>query len=409
MQSLVDTIQEGVPQQHPQASTQPGLIFRVLTCLESAEAAWRSFEQNADATVFQRFDWINEWYRHIGVGKKVIPIIVFVSNLDGEMLLLFPLAIDRRGLARLTWLSDHVCDYNGPILHRQFYHRVAFEHFDKVWRSVLDAIREHGHRFDLVQLEQMPERIGLEKNPFASLPSISPYFAAYAATLMPDWDQFYSVKVSSRKSRQTDRRKRRNLAAERGPVEFVEADLDRPEDVERTIEALIRQKQQSYVRLRVPDLFAEPGYRRFLYGLVNNVHLRDVVHLTRLDAGHEMAATGLCLRHDGRYHLWMATYDEAFGRHSPGRLHLHEMLQYAIHNKMQYFDFTVGDESYKLDWSDIRLPLLYYYEGISLRGIVYVWLQKSWQHLNTWYHEHGGAKRLVQWLRDGWAKRRDHV
>jgi CelD/BcsL family acetyltransferase involved in cellulose biosynthesis len=38
-------------------------------------------------------------------------------------------------------------------------------------------------------------------------------------------------------------------------------------------------------------------------------------------------------------------------------LHLRDLLDYAIKAGLRRFDFTIGDERYKLEWSDLRLRL----------------------------------------------------
>src|SRR5262245_58423513 len=59
--------------------------------LAAIEADWRAFERHADCTVFQAFDWLATWYRHIGQRNGVIPAIVVGRRAGGEMLFLLPL------------------------------------------------------------------------------------------------------------------------------------------------------------------------------------------------------------------------------------------------------------------------------------------------------------------------------
>jgi len=233
--------------------------------------------------------------------------------------------------------------------------------------------------FDVVEFEKMPEVIGAQPNPFIDLPVWIANYSAHLSTLTDNWEQFYKSKVS-KSTAKVDRRRFKNLATV-GEVRFVEVTQD---DIEATVKALIQQKQVSYARMGVPDLFSRDGYCAFFQSIATN--LSRLVHVTRIDVGGEMAATGMGLPFQGRYHLILSSYDERFAKHSPGRKHLHELMQHAINQKMQIFDFTIGDEPYKLDWSDTTVRLLTYVESHSATGRVVLAGKSLRYHGEVWYN-----------------------
>src|SRR5688572_4453068 len=78
--------------------------------LTAIEEEWRAFEVIADGTVFQSFDWLSIWQRHIGSRNGVTPAIVTGRDGLGQLLFLLPLAVVRRGFThRLTWLGTELC------------------------------------------------------------------------------------------------------------------------------------------------------------------------------------------------------------------------------------------------------------------------------------------------------------
>jgi len=88
--------------------------------LASVEQDWRRFEQTADCTPFQTFDWLSAWQRHVGAARGITPAVV-IARQGEEMFLLLPLGIQRRGIARcLVFLGDVLCDYNAPLLAPDF-------------------------------------------------------------------------------------------------------------------------------------------------------------------------------------------------------------------------------------------------------------------------------------------------
>src|SRR5262249_25635873 len=69
------------------------------------------------------------------------------------------------------------------------------------------------------------------------------------------------------------------------------------------------------------------------------------------------------------YYLVLSSYhDGELAKFGPGRAHLHELLRHAIDRGFRAFDFTVGDEPYKRDWSDTELKLYDYLAAATVRG-----------------------------------------
>ena len=92
-------------------ATRAGMSLRVYGDLGEVEREWKAFERGADCTVFQTFDWLAKWQRHIGKRKDTIPAIVLGGNAEGHLLFILQLAIEARGGVRcLTWLGSELCD-----------------------------------------------------------------------------------------------------------------------------------------------------------------------------------------------------------------------------------------------------------------------------------------------------------
>src|SRR4051812_46668954 len=94
-----------------------GVAVSLTEDLHGIEAEWRAFEREADGTVFQCFDWLATWQRHVGAAPGVRPAIVTGRDERGCILFLLPLAVQRIAFAReLVWLGMDLCDYTGPLL-----------------------------------------------------------------------------------------------------------------------------------------------------------------------------------------------------------------------------------------------------------------------------------------------------
>jgi hypothetical protein len=79
----------------PARTRAAGVEISIAHDLASVEAEWREFEKRADHTVFQAFDWLAAWQRHIGAREDMVPAIVLGRHVDGHLLFILPLAITR--------------------------------------------------------------------------------------------------------------------------------------------------------------------------------------------------------------------------------------------------------------------------------------------------------------------------
>jgi CelD/BcsL family acetyltransferase involved in cellulose biosynthesis len=330
--------------------------------LAAIENDWRAFEERADCTVFQTFDWMSAWQRHIGVRERGKPVVV-IGRHQGSILFVMPFAFDpdRR---KIGWLGTSLCNYNGPLLARDFSRRVSPAQFVQIWGQVRRLLRSAmGH--DLIDLEKMPDTIGEQPNPFCAL-VVTPHINnAYLVALTGDWETFYAAKRSSN-TRRSDRKKQRRLA-ECGEVRFLTA--AGRDEIERTLDALIEEKTASYAKLGVDNMFNRPGYRDFFLDMATGTQSARLTHLSRIDVGSETAAANFGLVFRGTYIYLLAGYNDGdLGRFGPGSLQLLEMFQYAFDRGLKVFDFTIGDEPYKRDWFDQEMKLYDHASAATLRG-----------------------------------------
>lgn len=348
--------------------------------LTAAEPDWRRLEQNADCTPFQTFDWLSCWQRHIGSLAGVKPAIV-VAWRGSDTLVVLPLAVEQGRLARrLTFLGQELCDYNAPLLARDFAARIGTD-FAALWQDIRRLIQAvPALRYDTISFAKMPAAVGTQPNPMLFLDVQPNPSGAYETRLGTDWEPFYTSKRSSA-TRRRDRTKLKRLG-ELGEVKFVDPQL--PDEIAATLDALIRQKTKSFARMGVPNMFARPGHAEFYRALITH---RPFVHLSRLDVGATWAATNLALLHGDCYYHVLASYDDGeVSRFGPGAAHLRELLRYAIGRGCTRFDFTIGDEPYKRDWCETEQQLHDYAAAVTLRGWPSFAIASAWRR----------AKRMIK-------------
>jgi CelD/BcsL family acetyltransferase involved in cellulose biosynthesis len=334
--------------------------------LEQVEDEWRAFEAQADCTVFQHFDWLVLWHHHIGVLQDVSPAIVVGRAAGGAAKFLLPLAVVPGIARRLVFLGCEQCDYNAPLLAKDFATLVPAGEFARLWGEICQRLQARPeHRHDILELTKMPAKVGAQDNPFLALDVELNPSGAHLTQLAGTWDEVYRAKRSS-ETRRRDRTKRKRLS-EFGEVRMVTPQA--PTEIMRTLQTLFAQKAKSFARMGVANLFERPGCMEFFVDLATNPHTRHLVHVSRLDVGDQWAAINLGLVDRDCYYHVLASYDDGeASRFGPGAAHLRDLMAYAIAAGKRRFDFTIGDERYKTEWADTAMSLYDHVSSATARG-----------------------------------------
>ncbi len=351
--------------------------------LAAIERDWRAFEAHADCTVFQSFDWLATWQRHIGTRDGVQPAIVVGRDGAGAILFLLPLSVCAAGLVReLTWLGSELCDYNAPLLAPTFSTRIDRARFSALWGDITHSLQAHPRlRYDVIAFAKMPETVGAQQNPMRYLGGTINPSGAYLTHLTGEWEAFYTGKRSSA-TRRRDRTKRKKMS-ECGEIKFVNPASD--SEILSSLDTLMAQKARSFARMGVGNLFAKPGHTDFYRALATDPATRHVVHVSRLDVGATAAAVNLALIHHDRYYHLLASYTDCdLSRFGPGAAHLHDLMHYAIDRGCRIFDFTIGDERYKRDWCDTEIKLYDYIAPATWRGALVAMPMLAAQRIKRW-------------------------
>jgi CelD/BcsL family acetyltransferase involved in cellulose biosynthesis len=367
--AAVDVGQAALPRWTDLArDSKPEISFRIHTDLASVESEWRRFEQAAEATPFQTFEWLSAWQRRIGALDGTVPAIAVGRYADGNTAFIFPLAVEPRRLIRkVCWLGQDLCDYNAPLLARDFHCRVTSDRFLALWNELLGQMQSDPRlRHDWVEFEKMPQTVGAQINPFTYLGVTPNANSAHITRLGSEWQSFYRTKRSSA-TRRRDRAKRRHMM-EFGDIRFTTAaDVS---DIRQTLETLWEQKRLIFARKGIADIFARPGYREFFLDFATNPRSRHLAHISRVEIGATCAAANFAIVFgDCYYHVLSSYCDGQLAHYGPGALHLRELMAHAIELGLRRFDFTIGDEYYKSEWCDVRLELCDYSAAATWRGL----------------------------------------
>ena len=238
---------------------------------------------------------------------------VELCRLEGRRLRL--LMLDGKDVAQSMPFYDFPqpeADAKGPIDRELFYFP----------RTVLRTTRVE---------DRTPEPAGQRPSPYIDWKKY-PTFEAFEA----DW------KTRSQSKASDSLRKRKRLEKELGPVRFQLDDL-RPE----VFDTCVKWKSAQYLATGLTDMFADPRN----VALFRRLRERGVLLVSSLSAGDTLLAAHFGSSHDGRLGWWVPAYDPGFGKYSPGRLLMENMLEASHARGDLEFDFLVGDEAYKFQYA----------------------------------------------------------
>lgn len=340
------------------------LMLAATSDIAALRSAWRGFETHAAGHVFQSWAFVSNWHNSIGRPRGLEPFIVTASSRDGALRLLLPLAIRSGRAGRwLEWLGGEHADYKGPLVDRAWLDAAD----PGTVRQVLEEALRLAPGVDAAALEDMPAALGGRAHPFRAFAHAIAPVSAHSVRLEPDFDAFLRARRGAG-SRKKLRQKRRRLESATGSAPaFTIART--PQMRARAMTALVAQKRARLAERGIGDMFAEPGVRAFYRALAERHP--ELCQLSTLDAGDMTLAANWGLVWHGRYYYVLSTMtDGPLRSHSPGQIHLHDLMAWSAAHGIETFDFTAGDEAYKDDWCDTVEPLFDVHLGFTARGRV---------------------------------------
>ncbi|RAI42845.1 GNAT family N-acetyltransferase [Rhodoplanes roseus] len=346
------------------ATEPPFADLVVAETLAEAAPAWRALAaQNAVATPFQRFEWIDAWQRHVGDPAGQRPLVVIGRDRGGAPAFLWPFVVTRgavtvarfpggthSGLNMGVWRPDAAAAMTG----------------DAVRDALVRTGRRHG--IDAFAFTRQPRRWRGLDNPFATLPSQPSVDDVPAVTFPAGTVEEVLRAVMTRDMRGRLRTKERKLEKLDG---YRYHRIATAEDAGRVLDAFLAQKAAHFAVQGIPDVFAEPGIAAFLHescrtGLTEGW---PRVELHALEGGGEVIAVMGGVADPHRFSCMFNSYTTSEnGRWSPGLILITHILRDCAERGLESFDLGPGAASYKAFFCREPENLFDSVVGVSLRG-----------------------------------------
>lgn len=334
-----------------------------VVSLEAAEAGWRQLEARGAVTPYQCFDWVAAYSRHALAADRAKPAIVAVTSSSGRPLAILPFAVRQaRGMRTVSFIGGKHANFHMGVFERSFMAELDAEGARQILEQAAAAIG----RVDAFILHYQPLAWDGITNPFALLNAQPSPSQAYKLPMLADCEATLQNSMSSH-ARKKHKNKRARFA-ELGPSRMFVAETDA--EKERILEAFLRQKTMRFAEMGVPDVFAEPGLRRFLRTASGLDGGREALCLAALELNGVLVATYVGARAQGRF-TGMATSfepDPAIMKVSPGEILLVELIRHECRTGTKVFDLGVGEARYKATICNQTEDLADSFVAMSARG-----------------------------------------
>ncbi|MBI3361570.1 MAG: GNAT family N-acetyltransferase [Chloroflexi bacterium] len=325
----------------------PVTIYRDPSAFDALASEWNTLvDQNPALPPFMRREWLSLWWRIVGIGEL---FLVAAREDSGRAIGIAPLYVDpsdgRRVVRNVGYGTPFYMDISDYL---DFI--IAPGREAEVYAAMLEALcgpdAPDWDRIELCNLaEWSPLLTGfeaqatqrglkIEKSPLSTCPALQ----------LPDSFDAYLESLDAKQRREIKRKMRRAG----GETEVTWYIVGPERDIEAEAGAFI---EMMSISGKGKHDFLIPQMREMFLEGMKMAQANGWLQLAFLEVNGRKAAAYLNFDYHGRVWVFNSAIDaEASGGISTGWVLLANLIQWAIENKREYYDFLRGDEEYKLQF-----------------------------------------------------------
>jgi CelD/BcsL family acetyltransferase involved in cellulose biosynthesis len=297
-------------------------------------------------------EWLSSWWEVFGDNRR----LSLMTVIDGRQILgIAPLTItnviDKAGftLRKLTFIGDGLTDYQDFL--------IADERREEVLRALINSIVDGSEDWDAIHFRNM-------RGDSPDLPILREAFGETSLELVErvnirspyipidrPWTEYYGALGKNLRS---EIRRRLNHLARMGKAEFIR--LHEIDDVAGALDTI----KSIHVKCRrakgeISSYMNEKRFR-FAFLILKRFGDRKWLDIVFLKLNDQVIAYYLGFIYGNIVYFWNTGWDPEFSAASPGKLLLHYWIQDSFAQGYREFDFMVGEEPYKLQWTNLVRP-----------------------------------------------------
>ena len=321
---------------------------------QKLEKDWNSaLSKSGIENIFLTFDWVYSWWQHLNNGNRLFIIVVSEGC---EVIGIMPLMLSlKSGFRQLSFISAAMADYEDIITtgDSEARERIIGVIIDRIYESKeWDALRLKGIKRNSPNFIPL-NNICLKKNVDISL--IAHKDGAPYLPITGEWDE-YRLNLKKRFLADT----KRQMSRFKGEYKLNFLEPGASTDVPALLEKLIELHITRYRALKARSVFENSAVASFFKSISHTFFDKGWLSLNYLTLDNEIATIHLGFKKDNKLYYYIPVFSDRFRQYSIGRLLLFDVVQKAFNNKFKEFDFMLGEEDYKMNWSPNIEPLYFF-------------------------------------------------
>lgn len=367
-----------------------------IVCFDSlAEVSglWLPFQQHARATAYNSHQWASAWQETVGARLRAEPRVLAGFDRQGSVQFILPLQLRRAwGMRVLQWHGAPDVPYGMGLFAEEF-----LPHAADWFSSNLGAVLAKAGKFDLLQLDDMPERMFGHPHPLASSFNLASANATYILNLGSNFEEVYARKRNA-ETRRANRRKDSRMA-ELGALKFRQI-TDRRK-IPAMVDVMLQHKIARLAAEGIHGVFTK-DVRRMVHKLAGSQGEGQplfTLHALTLDDNLLACTFGGWM--NGTYSFYISSIgpEGPVTRHSPGDYALRKTIEQCCEAGLESFDFGPGSAAYKTGWTDETVQLFSTIRANNIGALVLAAYKMATTHVKRRVKSHAGLRDLAFKLR----------
>ncbi len=297
--------------------------------------------ERSTATSFQHPIWMKHFTAIVVPSRKAKSIAITIKDASGALVAVLPMTLRNFAGARLLEAADlGVCDYCAPVIDTAQIEPVTAAELMSAQLPPHDVLRLRNIRPEYIDFF---ERLSGTKSTLCD-------FSSHCTTLEPDIDQWRAQALSPTFRKNLARKVRKAHGVEGLSVQR----LTGAGEAANAVNALPVLRKNRFEG----DMVALPAITQF-YSMVASEGIdRNYSRVCTLTLDQKTIGVLFGTCHAGRFHYLLVGYDYAnHSSLSPGMVLNDFTISDWAAAGGTHFDFTIGDEAYKMDFGTVATPI----------------------------------------------------
>ncbi len=345
---------------------------------EDLKKIWLEIEKDSYHTCFNSLVWVENYISSYKESRNSSKLRIFIIFFQNEPVCIFPFEIvERFKINILQWLCDLKTDFNAPLQKKSF--SFDKEPFEDIWNKILGMMPE----VDIIYLKKQINFLDTSNNPFINFLKNSKEGTIQQILLPNKWED-YANKILKKKF-YLDLLRTKRLIKKNGKVEFIIA--KNSEEKKKYLDILIKQKKTRFTKNDINSLGGKDMNFYKNFEKYKNKQYTTQVSAIKLNGEFVAMHWGVVAK-NYFYYLLPSMKEEGVKKFAPGKLLLSLLIRWSISKKLKFFDFGLGEESYKKNWSNKTVNIYNHIRLNRLKGIFFYMMLEAKQIIKLIKNNH---------------------